>query len=261
MKQMNFMYNNMASEGQKQFLEQRFADYYAEKLSATGLDATENRDQAKLQTTLVQFMAKTAKQPELRSELVSIARAYTGYETDGKIHSDTANPIIIGTALIVAVDELGDEFVDHLYQMAIGSTDAVVRYRALSAIGSTKNPTKAAEVRELVFSPKLRDNEIFTVIYPQVTMPETRDATWDWFQQNMDRILPRVPEDSWGQMTFVGDAFCNTEKQTEVEAFFAERIESLTGGPRSLAQTLETIALCAAKVEQHKTEMDVWLGQ
>ena len=261
MKQMNFMYNNMASKGQKQFLEQRFTEYYAEKLSATGLDATENRDQAKLQTTLVQFMAKTAKQPELRSELVRIARAYTGYETDGKIHSDTANPIIIGTALIVAVDELGDDFVDHLYQIAIGSTDAVVRYRALSAIGSTKNPTKAAEIRELVLSPELRDNEIFTVIYPQVMMPETRAATWDWFQQNMDRILPRVPEDSWGQMTFVGDAFCNTEKQAEVEAFFAERIESLTGGPRSLAQTLETIALCTAKVEQHKTEMDVWLGQ
>lgn len=260
-KQMNFMYDNMASEAQKKALEQRFSEYYAEKLDETGLEVTEDRDLAKLQTILVEFMAKTAKQTELRSELVNIARAYTGYGGDGKIHAEAANPIVVDTALVVAVDELGDDFVDHLYHLIIGSTDAVVRGRALSAIGSTRNPAKAAEIRELAFSNQLRDNEIFSVIYPQVLMPETRDATWDWFQENMDRILPRIPEESWGRMTFVGSAFCNTEKRAEVEAFFAERIGSLTGGPRRLAQTLETIDLCVAKVEQHKTEMDVWLGQ
>ena len=92
-------------------------------------------------------------------------------------------------------------------------------------------------------------------------MPETRDDTWLWFQQNIERILQRIPEESWGRMTFVGTAFCNSEKHEEVQAFFAERIESLTGGPRRLAQALESIDLCAAKVKQHKTEMDVWLGQ
>jgi len=206
-------------------------------------------------------LAKTAKQPELRAELVNSARAYTGYETDGTIHPEAANPVIVGTALVVAVDELGDDFVDHLYQLAVNSTDAVVRDRALTAIASTKNPLKAAEVRELVLSPDLRDNEIFNILFPQVLMPETRDATWSWFQQNIDRILPRIPEESWGRMTTVGNAFCDTEKQAEVQAFFAERIDSLTGGPRSLAQTLEGIDLCVAKVRQHKTEMDTWLGQ
>ena len=151
--------------------------------------------------------------------------------------------------------------VDHLYQTAMDSTDAVVRGRALTAIGSTKDPEKAAEVRDLVFATGLRDNEIFSIIFPQAMMPETRDATWAWFQENMDRILPRIPEESWGYMAFVGSGFCNTEKQAEVQAFFDTRIESLTGGPRSLAQTLETIDLCTAKVQQHKTEMDAWLGQ
>ena len=137
----------------------------------------------------------------------------------------------------------------------------MVRTRALDAIGSTRDPVKAAEVRELVFSSELRDNEIYSILYPQVLMTETRDATWLWFQQNMDRILLRVPEARWGRMTFVGGEFCNSEKQTEVQAFFAERIKSLTGGPRSLAQNLERIDLCVAKVQQHKPQMDTWLGQ
>jgi alanyl aminopeptidase len=258
---MNFMYEKMADEGQKQALELRFAEYYSARLNAAGLDFTADRDQAQLQTELVDFLAKTAKQPALRAELVNMARAYTGFGTDGKIHPDTANPIIVGTALVVAVDELGNDFVDHLYQLAIGSTDAVVRGRALDAIGNTKDPEKAAEVRELVLSPQLRDNEIYSILYPQVSMPETRDATWLWFQQNLDSILTRLPEERWGRMTFIGAAFCNTEKQAEVQAFFADRVESMTGGRRGLAQALENVDLCVAKVENHKAEMDAWLGQ
>jgi len=256
-----FMYDKMANENQKRALELRFAEYYTGKLNETGLESTNDRDQAQLQTALVDFLAKTAKQPELRAQLVSMARAYSGYETDSMVHTDAANPIIVGTALVVAVDELGADFVDYLIQLAFSSTDSVVRGRALDAIGSTKDPVKAAEVRELVFSPELRDNEIRNILLPQVIMPETRDATWPWFQQNMDRILPRFPENTWGRMTFVGNEFCDTEKQAEVQAFFAGRINTLTGGPRRLAQTLESIDLCVAKVQQHKTEMDIWLGQ
>ena len=259
--QMNFMYDQMANEGQKQALESRFAEYYAAKLDAIGLDVSNDRDQAQLQSALVEFLAITARQPELRAELVSMARAYTGYETDNIIHPEAANPIIVGTALVVAVDELGNDFVDHLHQLMVNSTDAVVRGRTLDAIGSTKDPVKAAEIRELALSPALRDNEIFSILSPQVSMPETRDAMWLWFQQNIDRILPRIPEEAWGRMTMVGNAFCTTEKRAEVQSFFADRINTLTGGPRSLAQTLESIDLCVAKVQQHKTEMDSWLGQ
>ena len=261
MSQMRFMYDRMADEGQKQALEQRFNAFYAGKLDATGLQATADRDQARLQDALVTFLAETARQPELRAELVEMAKAYTGYESDKQIHPEAANPIIVGTALDVAVDELGNDFVDHLLQLALGSTDAVVRGRTLGAAANVKDPAKAAELLQLVFSDDIRDNEVFTVLYPQVMMPETRDATWSWFQENIDRILERIPEAGWGRVTFVGSAFCNTTKQAEVEAFFAGRIESLTGGPRNLAKTLEGIDLCVAKVQHHKAGMDTWLGQ
>ena len=137
----------------------------------------------------------------------------------------------------------------------------MVRGRAVTAIGNTKDPVKSAEVRELVFSDDLRDNEVYSLIYPQVFMPETRDATWVWFQENMDEIFKRFPEDVWGRMAFVGSTFCDSEKQAEVQTFFSDRIKSLTGGPRTLAKTLEGIDLCVAKVQQHKPEMDAWLGQ
>jgi alanyl aminopeptidase len=210
---------------------------------------------------LVTFLAETAKQPELRAVLVKMAVDYTGYGTDSEIHPAAANPIIIETALAVGVDELGDEFVDHLLHLTLGSTDAVVRGRALTAIGNTKDPDKAKEIRELVFSADLRDNEIYSILFVQAMMMETRDATWEWFQQNMDKILERVPESAWGRMTAVGSAFCDSGKQAEIEEFFTERIAEMAGGPRSLAKTLEGIDLCIAKVQHHRVEMEAWLGQ
>jgi len=261
MGQMRFVYERMASEGQKKVLEKRFAQFYSGKLDDTGLGFTEDRDTATLQAALVKFLAETAKQPALRAELVRMARAYTGYGTDNEIHPAAANPIIIGTALAVAVDELGNDFVDHLQALAVGSTDAVVRGRVLAAIGNTKDPDKAAEIRELVFSPDLRNNEIYSILFPQAYMEETRDATWEWFQQNFERILKRIPEHRWGRMTSVGSAFCDAGKRAEIEAFFSQRIEEMPGGPRNLAKTLEGIDLCIAKVKFHQPELDAWLGQ
>jgi alanyl aminopeptidase len=230
-------------------------------LDETGLQATADRDQARLQAALVGFLAETARQPALRAELVEMAKAYTGYTSDKQVHPEAANPIVIGTALIVAVDELGNDFFDHLLQLALGSTDAVLRGRALTAAANTKDPAKAVEILELVFSDEIRDNEVSNILYPQVMMQETRDVTWLWFQDNLHQILKRIPESGWGRMTFVGSAFCDTEKQAEVEAFFADRVDTLTGGPRNLAKTLEGIDLCVAKVRHHKAEMDAWLGQ
>jgi len=261
MDQMSFMYDRMATDGQKQVLEQRFAEFYSSKLDDTGLEVTEDRDKASLQAALVTFLAETAKQPELRAVLVKMAVAYTGYGRDGEIHPAAANPIIIETALTVAVDELGDDFVDHLLQLALGSTDAVVRGRTLGAIGNTKDLNKAKEIRELVFSADLRDNEIYSILFPQAMMAETRDATWEWFQKNIDMVLKRIPEESWGRMTAVGSAFCDAEKQVEIEDFFGDRIGDMMGGPRNLAKTLESIDLCIAKAQHHQAEMEAWLGQ
>ena len=90
---------------------------------------------------------------------------------------------------------------------------------------------------------------------------ETRDATWEWFEQNIDKILERVPEARWGQMTTIGSAFCGAEKKKEIDDFFVGRIDEMAGGPRNLAKTLEGIDLCIAKAQHHQAEMEAWLGQ
>ena len=52
---------------------------------------------------------------------------------------------------------------------------------------------------------------------------------------------------------------CDARRIDEVRAFFAPRIEQLTGGPRNLAQALEDAAQCAARVAAQRDSVLAYL--
>jgi len=67
---------------------------------------------------------------------------------------------------------------------------------------------------------------------------------------NLDAIVARLPrevgEDFAASLATVGDGFCGASGHAQVEEFFQDRVKEYTGGPRRLAQVLETIDLCSA---------------
>jgi alanyl aminopeptidase len=90
---------------------------------------------------------------------------------------------------------------------------------------------------------------------------ELRDDAWVWFQENFDGVKARIPEFAQSQITnFAGD-YCSLVKRDEIKAFFEPRVKSISGGARSLAQTLETIELCVAKVEFHGPKLTAFLAE
>ena len=55
-----------------------------------------------------------------------------------------------------------------------------------------------------------------------------------------------MPRETTGQIAYVASGFCDAAKEKEAKAFLSGRVEKLPGGPRNLAQTLESIQLCIA---------------
>jgi hypothetical protein len=53
--------------------------------------------------------------------------------------------------------------------------------------------------------------------------------------------------------------FCDVGHAEEVEAFFHPKLETLPGGPRSLARAVEGIRLCAAKADVSKRAVSAFL--
>src|SRR5262249_33443250 len=72
-----------------------------------------------------------------------------------------------------------------------------------------------------------------------------REANWAWFKENYDAYVARLPEPSRGYTIRAAGGFCDEEHRKDVEAFFADTVKGIRGGPRPLKAVLERIGSCA----------------
>jgi hypothetical protein len=94
-------------------------------------------------------------------------------------------------------------------------------------------------------------NEITTLLGPQFRNPRTRERAWLWLTEHFDALSARLGASQVGYVPWLASSFCSEEAATEVKRFFAHRVDSLPGGPRNLAGSIEAISLCAEKANLH----------
>jgi alanyl aminopeptidase len=129
----------------------------------------------------------------------------------------------------------------------IASDDAQVRERALKALGQVREPALVGRALDLALDPRLRQNERLIALRPLLEAAETRDAAWAWLTAHFDALTPLLPDRFAGRIPGLV-RLCDPRRIEEVRGFFTPRIAQLTGGPRILAQALESAAQCAARV-------------
>ncbi|PCI33619.1 MAG: aminopeptidase [Alphaproteobacteria bacterium] len=264
MSALNFMVDYVAAnDAQKAKLSALSRSLYAGKLDAIGFEgkADDNGEVINLRRSLVGHLAFTGKDAAIRAKLVTMATGYVGFGTDGKIHPEKVDSNLKGQALVAGVEDLGPEFARHLLGLYLNSTDGSVRGGLLWAVAATKDAALGAEVRELVLTDKLRANEVGTALMGLMSNDGQREATWAWFQENFEAVLVRIPAFGQSRVPGIAGDYCSLEKRDEVKAFFTPRVETIAGGPRALAQTLEGIALCAAKTYFHSKKLSSFLAQ
>ena len=218
---------------------------YGPRLAALGLEARpgESTDDALLRPTLVDTLADLGRDTALRATLKEKALAYLDGDS---LDPSAIDPALVGTALQVAVAEEDADFARRLLDRALASRDAIFRQRVLAALAASPDAAVGAMMRDLISDPRLRDNEAIMIVFTQAGTKEQREAIWDWTRSHLDALLPRIPTWRKGAVVNVGADFCSDERAAEIESFFKDKVEGLEGGPRELAQTLESIHLCAA---------------
>jgi len=234
-----------ASEAAEDGVEAFVRNLYSARLEAIGREPSgdEDIDTRLLRPTLVGALAQLGRDGDLRAWLTAGAEAYlAGDEPD----PSAIDPSLAGAALAVAVEEKDHAFAQSLLQRALASRDATFRQRALGALAASPDAETGAMMRDLIGDDRLRDNEAIMIAFTQVGTAEQRVAMWDWVQSNLDTLLPRIPTWRKGAIVNAGGGFCSEDRAEEVEAFFADMVADMEGGPRELAQTVERIRLCAA---------------
>ncbi len=206
----------------------------------------ETAERTILRQSVLSFLAFTARDPAVRKEATARGRAFLGFGGDDALHLDAVDNNLAGIALAVAADELGPAFFDALLRHLDKSDDTVMRGRLLGALASVQDPALGARALALTLDQRLRTNEVLQPLGSQLSMVETRKAAWQWLRTHFDAVVGRVSPNRAGALPYYV-RFCDDAHAAELEAFFTPKIANLDGGPRNLANALESMRLCVAR--------------
>jgi alanyl aminopeptidase len=130
-----------------------------------------------------------------------------------------------------------------------------------AALGSFRDPALAHAALDLFFASGIDPRELERNLFG--APPETRQLVWDFVRENFDRLngtLPGARGIPFGAtLPLTASGFCDATHREQVSAFFQPRIGSLPGGARNLANTLETVRLCAARAQVVQPAVEAFL--
>jgi alanyl aminopeptidase len=162
---------------------------------------------------------------------------------------DALAPELVQLGLSVAASDGDAGAFDVLVAALWASRDAMQRERILIALGSFSDPALANRARALELDDRLIVGEMGTVIETQLAGVETRDAAWAWTKANWVRLERRLGPDLAAFWILHTSTFCSAAAARDVTDFFEPRRARLPGSPRLLANAVESIEQCAARVE------------
>jgi cytosol alanyl aminopeptidase len=221
---------------------------YAKTGAALGWTPSKNESSERtiLRQSVLSFLTFTARDPAIRKEAIARGRAFIGFGKDSALHLDAIDSNLAGIALSAAAEDGDAAFFDALLAHLDKSDDTVMRSRLLGALASVHDPKLAERALALTLDKRLRTNEVLQPLGTQLSMLETRDAAWQWLRTNFDAIVARISPNRAGALPYYV-RYCDEAHAAEMEAFFTPKIAKLDGGPRNLANALESMRLCVAR--------------
>ena len=254
----------LVTDAQRPAYERWAAGLYAARARTLGWGprrgAHEDGETALLRANVLEFLGDRARDARTRRDAAERGRRYVGFGGDGQNHPDAVEANLVGFALRMAVQEGNPAFFDALLTKVMQSDDALFRSQGLAALGSTHDPVLSARALGLSVDARLRVNEVTDTLSEQLATPETRVAAWAFMREHFDEIFARVATTRAGYAPWYAASFCSEAEATEVETFFADRIEALPGGPRNLRGALEAIRLCAARGDAQRESVDAFFA-
>ena len=249
--QMGWMIEYLARDDrEKQALRDYVAKIYGPRLAKLGTTPKdgESDDDRLLRNSLMSLMTNTAKQPALRAELAAKGRAVLGLGGDNALHLDAVAPDQRGLALTMAMKEGGTEVFESLTKHLAATRDPQLRGQLLGAMSSAVDPALVARMHTLALEPgKLRRNELgYATGAGDTETAAGRQARREWLDANFEAVQAQLAPGGASLVYGYTGGMCSEAEAVTVEPKFAERLRTLEGGPRTLAQAVEGIRLCAA---------------
>ena len=254
---------------QQQALREMVRQSYGPRLSALATQSQpgETDDDRLMRSELLEVMAYVGRDPELRASLAAKGRRMLGLQMadettpgDGKLHLDAVEPDQLGLTLRVAMEDGDARVFDALLAHVTASQDGTLRTQLLRAVAGAHQPELQERSRRLLLGPDaVRINEIALVLGERrgrgtelAEDPVVRQAARDWIDTHFEALAARITPYGGRLAKIYANGLCRTADADALQTRFAERLRQLDGGPRTLAQAVEGVRLCAALQARHQ---------
>ncbi len=205
----------------------------------------ESEDARLLRAALVPLVAGNGQDEVLISEARNLALKWLGDHR-------SLTPDILPSLLLVAANRAGDrKLFDQYRAAALASKDDNEQQMLVRSMGFFRD----REIAQAALQETLRDDfdprVSTTILYSVGNVSVNRRMPFEFVQAHYDELVAKAPkhgiEDWASRLPYTALNFCSAEEEREVEAFFAPRSQKQVGGPRILAQVLESIRGCTAR--------------
>ncbi len=193
-------------------------------------------------------------------ELASQARALTEkWFADHK----AIDPNML-TATLSAAAYYGDKALAERYLAELKKLqDRQERRQLLTAMAAFRDPQALEAGYQAVVSGEVPFLEGARLLFAGQGSATTRKLPFHFLQAHFDEIVAKRPTgggfDFGAVLPNVGASYCDAQSKSELETFFEPRSPKFTGGPRALAQVLETVDLCIANKAAQEPSVTAFL--
>lgn len=245
----------VATPAQVKRIDAMLRDVWGAKLKALGIDhaAADSESTKSLRAELVGFLSVHGQPEWLMDELAERGRKVIGLHGDRQMHADAVHRDLLSSVMRAVVDSDGKPAFDLIERHLATNEDSVIRGALMGALGSARDAKLSARAMQIGLLPAIKPGEVVRIYFSIADHIGNHAALWAFVQKNYDALLAKVPSIWQGKIAFFGSsALCTDQGADALNAFFAGRVEKLEGGPRALAQSIEDVKLCAARVAKHQ---------
>ncbi|HWT17166.1 MAG TPA: M1 family metallopeptidase [Patescibacteria group bacterium] len=245
----------VATPAQRERIDTMLRDIWGAKLKELGIDHRDGDSEAtkSLRVDLIGVLSDHGRPQWLIDDLAARGRKIIGLGGAGKLDADAVHRDLLGVSLRTVAHIEGKAAFDLIEQHLATNEDSVIRGALMGALAATTDAALLDRVLKLGIGPTVKSGELTRLYFGASDQPANHPAIWAFVQQNYDALLNKAPSVWQGKIAFFGSAaLCTNAGADELQAFFAERVKDLEGGPRALAQGVEGVKLCAARVAKHQ---------
>jgi aminopeptidase N len=214
----------------------------------------ESYDRQQLRSELLKILG-AAKDPAVLAEAKEMTdRSFAA----GGRRDKGLDPILADSALAVTVADGDAALYEKVLAASKDPSDPGLQSDALRTLAYFRDPALVTRTLDYAVSGQVRNQDSWVPMAILLSARDTRDQTWDYIQQNWDKVHAQLTTASGARIVSAAGSFCSVARRDEVANFFATH--KVDAAQRTLAKAIDNINDCVQLRDEQEPNLRQWLA-